>query len=116
MNNRNSSSLIQILGGGYLLYLSYQFISDMVKGETKDIWIIIATAVFVISGAVFLVFGIRGMIAQSKVDPNVAADEELNEELEEEQEAYGEFVEPALKEGKMKSIEQELEKLKETDK
>ena len=116
MNRENSSSMIRILAGGYLLYLAYQMIVSLRAGEVDNKWLIIsATVLFVIAGAGILYYGIRGMINQSKMSDEEQADENLNEELEMEEEMYDEYVEPGLTQGKMKSIEQELEKLKEED-
>ena len=112
MNKENSSNMIRLLAGGYLLYLSYQMITDGVGNEW---WMIAATVLFVASGASFLFLGIKGMIKQSQLSEEEIADENSNEDLEEQEELYGEFVEPGLTDGKMKGIEQELEKLKNKD-
>jgi len=116
MTNKNSSSIIRILAGGYLLYLAYQLINS-IRTENIDnkIWLIVATVFFIISGAGILYIGIKGMIDQNKQSDAEAADEELNEELEAEEEMYGMYAEPALKEGKMANLEKELEKLKAED-
>ena len=117
MTNRNSSNIIRILGGGYLLYLAYQLINSIRTenvGSSK-IWLILATVLFIVSGAGILYFGIRGMMEQNKMSDNEVADEELNEELEAEEEEYGMYAEPALKDGKMDSLEKELDRLKAED-
>ena len=116
MNRENSSSIIRILAGGYLLYLAYQMIGSLRAGEVDNKMIIIAaTVLFIVSGAGILYYGIRGMIQQSKMSEEEEVDANLNEDLEEQEEIYGMYAEPGLTDGKMKSIEQELEKLKEAD-
>jgi hypothetical protein len=116
MNRGNSNNIIRVLAGGYLLYLAYQMIQSLRAGDADPAWVIIAaTVLFVVSGAVILYYGIRGVIQQSQMSDEEIVDANLNEELEAEEELYGEFVEPGLTDGKMKSIEQELDKLKAED-
>ena len=116
MTNKNSSSIIRVFAGGYLLYLAYQLINS-IRTEDIDnkIWLILATVLFIVSGAGILYIGVKGLMEQKKMSDAEIADEELNEELEAEEEAYGMYAEPALKEGKMRGIERELEKLKAED-
>ena len=116
MNRGNSSNIIRVLAGGYLLYLAYQMIQSLRAGDADPAWVIIAaTVLFVVAGAVILYYGIRGVMQQSQMSDEEIVDANLNEELEAEEELYGEFVEPGLTDGKMKSIEQELDKLKAED-
>ena len=117
MNKENSSSIIRVLAGGYLLYLSYQMIGSLRAGEAdNEVLVMVAAIFFIISGAVILYFGIRGMIKQSQMSEEEVVDANLNEDLEAQEEVYGMYDEPGLTDGKMKSIEHELEKLKEADK
>ena len=116
MNRENSSNIIRVLAGGYLLYLSYQMIQSLRAGEADPVWVIVAaTVLFIVSGAGILYLGIRGMIGQSQMSADEVADANLDEDLEVQEEMYDEFIEPGLKEGKMKGIEQELDKLKNKD-
>ena len=82
MNRENSSHMIRVLVGGYLMYLSYQMIESLRAGEVEDkVLIIVATVAFVISGAVILFYGIRGMIRQGKISVKEEADANFNEDL-----------------------------------
>ena len=116
MNKENSSNIIRVLAGGYLLYLSYDMIKSLRAGEVANKWVMIAAiALFIVAGAGILFYGIKAMVKQSQMSDEEVVDANLNEELEAEEEMYGEFVEPGLTDGKMKSIEQELDKLKAED-
>jgi len=116
MNNRNSSNILRIIAGGYILYMAYGLIQSLRTEVIDKPWLLIsAVIIFIISGGVILFFGIKGMIAQSKISDEVIADEALNEELEVEEEVYGMAVDKALNNGKMASINQELERLKQAD-
>jgi len=116
MNNRNSSNILRIIAGGYILYMAYGLIQSLRTEVIDKPWLLIsAVIIFIISGGVILFFGIKGMIAQSKISDEVIADEALNEELEVEEEVYGMVVDKALNNGKMASINQELERLKQAD-
>lgn len=117
MNRGNSSNILRIVAGAYVMYLAYQMIMSLRAGEvTSNKFIIIAAVVFfIIAGGVIVFFGIRGMIQQSKMSEEEQTDENLNDDLEIEEEEYGMFVEPGLTEGKMKGITEELDKIKNED-
>ena len=113
MNRENSSNILRVVAGGYLLYLSYQMIQSLRAGEAGNkVVIIAAIGLFIILGAGILYWGIKGMIKQNQMSEDEITDANLNERLEIEEELYGEYVKPELTEGKMKGIEQELDKLK----
>gem|GEM_PF-6988769 len=96
--------------------MAYGLIQSLRTEVIDKPWLLIsAVIIFIISGGVILFFGIKGMIAQSKISDEVIADEALNEELEVEEEVYGMVVDKALNNGKMASINQELERLKQAD-
>ena len=116
MNRENSSNIIRLLAGGWLLYLSYDIFKSLRAGNIENkILFIVAVVLFVAAGAVFVFWGIQGMIKQGQSSTEEQADENLNEDLESEEEIYDIDLEARLTTGKMKSIEQELAKLKDVE-
>jgi hypothetical protein len=98
------------------LYMAYGLVQSLRTEVIDKPWLLIsAVIIFIISGGVILFFGIKGMIAQNKMSDEAIVDEALNEELEAEEEVYGMDVDKVLNNGKMASINKELERLKQAD-
>lgn len=93
MRNDRFSYVLRTIAGAYLIYLSYNILSSVAKGETGNhtIPVTIAAVIFIILGAVLVVFGVRGMIRMQKEGEQEieedGAETEVIEEAEETEEA-----------------------------
>lgn len=93
MRNDRFSYVLRTIAGAYLIYLSYNILSSVAKGETGNhtIPVTIAAVIFIILGAVLVVFGVRGMIRMQKEGEQEieedGAETEVIEETEETEEA-----------------------------
>lgn len=116
MRNDRFSYVLRTIAGAYLIYLSYNILSSVAKGETGNhtIPVTIAAVIFIILGAVLVVFGVRGMIRMQKEGEQEieedGAETEVIEEAEETEEAEEESAEGETEESDLKEDETEEEK------
>ena len=114
--NKNSSSILRVVVGGYLIYLAYGLFKDLRAGVIdKPALFVAAIILFVVSGAAIIFVSVKEIAKQSKMSAEEVADEALDEELEAAEEVYGMYTEPALTDGKMEGINKELAKLNQAD-
>ena len=89
MNNNKGSYVLRMIAGGYLIYLAYNILTAAMRGETEGhtVPVTIAAVVFIVMGAIILVFGVRGMMQISKEENEMTEEPEKSEEEEETVEA-----------------------------
>ncbi|MGI6008498.1 MAG: hypothetical protein ACOX8E_13575 [Ruminococcus sp.] len=78
MQNDRFSYILRTIAGAYLIYLSYKILSSVMNGETggHSVPVTIAAVIFIILGAVLVVFGARGLIRMQKESQQETAEEE----------------------------------------
>lgn len=96
MRNDRFSYILRTVAGLYLIYLSYNILTAVMRGETGNhtLFVTIAAVIFIIAGAALAIFGGRGLIMMSKNPPEEETEEEDSEidDVEEVQEAEPETI------------------------
>lgn len=99
----NRRSIVWVIGGGYLIYLAYQIIRDVVKEkpDTAIVWLAFA-ALFIFVGAFAVIRSVREFIAKARSKDG----EENLEEIEASEEELTEETEVTEEEKEMEAVEE----------
>ncbi|MGI6011932.1 MAG: hypothetical protein ACOX8H_10625 [Ruminococcus sp.] len=122
MQNDRFSYVLRTIAGAYLIYLSYRILESVAKGETggHTVPVSVAAVIFIILGAVLVIFGVRGLVRMQKEGQQEAEEEDAEqteaiEETAEEETAREEDSEPETPEDEHPEEEQSEEEQSENE-
>ena len=82
MNNKSRSGLM-VIAGGYLVYLGFNLIKDVMKGAESggSIWFAVAGGLFILIGAAAAIMNIKRLLAERQEAEEIA-ENEAEEQME----------------------------------